>query len=121
MGGIYQAAALRRAEASFIATALEELLPPIREVARSCGYAIAVHGSLARDIDLIACPWREGASEPDELVAAIVGVVAGVFGRCRQNGDAGNKPHGRRAYTLIHAGHIGEIDLSVMPRIGAVS
>jgi len=28
---------------------------------RDCGYAIAPHGSLARDLDVIAVPWTEDA------------------------------------------------------------
>jgi hypothetical protein len=43
------------------------LLPALREVARRFGYALAVHGSLEWDIDLVAVPWCENA--PDGLVA----------------------------------------------------
>ena len=35
------------------------LYPDLAEIAREHGYALAVHGSLARDFDLIAVPWRE--------------------------------------------------------------
>ncbi|PZU10277.1 MAG: hypothetical protein DI605_06775 [Sphingomonas sp.] len=115
MSGIYQAPAMRAATGAFIESVLAAILPPVREVARDHGYAIAVHGSLARDIDLLACPWREDADPADELVKSIVVVIGSILGRCCQNGPVGIKPHGRRAYTLIHNGHIGEIDLSIMP------
>lgn len=119
--------ALRAANAAFIAELLPRILEPIREVAHGHGYAIAIHGSLARDIDLVAIPWVEWANDADELVRSIRGAVAGVLGRCLVQGDArgaikaGEKPHGRRAYTLIHAGRIGEIDLSVMPKLAAAA
>jgi hypothetical protein len=42
-----------------------------RVVARSKGYALAVHGSLARDIDLVAVPWVEEAASAAELAEAV--------------------------------------------------
>ena len=48
------------------------LYPELAEVARSHGYALAVHGSLARDFDLIAVPWAESVSEPGAVVAELV-------------------------------------------------
>lgn len=39
-------------------------MPPIdriRELAKEIGYAIGAHGSLERDLDLIAAPWSEEA------------------------------------------------------------
>jgi hypothetical protein len=44
-----------------------EILPVIREVARSCGYAIAVHGSMQRDLDIVAVPWVKGHLKPETL------------------------------------------------------
>ena len=35
------------------------LIPALCEVERRNGYAIAVHDSLERDIDLVAIPWTE--------------------------------------------------------------
>lgn len=46
---------------------------------------------------------------------AVRGAVAGVLGNCLVLGEVGKKPHGRVAYTLIHPGFAGEIDLSVIP------
>jgi hypothetical protein len=39
----------------------ELLIEPLRAVARSLGYALTVHGSLVRDIDLVAVPWTSDA------------------------------------------------------------
>ena len=38
------------------------ILPTLKGVAHEHGYAVAVHGSQARDLDVIAVPWVEGAS-----------------------------------------------------------
>lgn len=99
---------------------LDAILPHIRLAARNQGYAVAVHGSLSRDIDLIAVPWREGAANPDDLVRVICGAVTGIVGTCLRHGEEWTEnPHGRKAVTLIT--YCGEnhmqIDLSVMPTI----
>lgn len=48
-----------------------EILPIVREVAKSCGYAIAIHGSMTRDLDLIAVPWVEKHLKPETLLLRI--------------------------------------------------
>ena len=53
------------------------LLPTIREAARELGYAIGLHGSLARDFDIIAVPWTEDAAHPDDLAKAIYKAAGG--------------------------------------------
>lgn len=111
--------AIREATGAFNRLILDAILPAVREAAKFKGYAVAVHGSLKRDIDLIAVAWTDQAYPPDELVSAICGAVGGVLGNClRLGGEPTQKPHGRIAYTLIHPGHIGEIDLSVIPPKG---
>lgn len=47
------APAIREATGAFCRALLDAILPAIREVARFNGYAVAVHGSLKRDIDLV--------------------------------------------------------------------
>lgn len=86
------------------------LYPELAEVARSHGYALAVHGSLARDFDLIAVPWAESVSEPGAVVAELVRDFALTL-----TADATEKPHGRRCYTLSVG--FGEcfLDLSFTP------
>jgi hypothetical protein len=96
------------------------LIDPIRKVARQFGYAVALHGSLARDIDLVAIPWTEEAVPPELLVEAVAELVKGYEGGSFGSIDADcprDKPHGRRAWS-IH-GWAFYIDLSVMPRLGA--
>lgn len=97
---------------------LEIILPPIRRAAKDAGYAVTVHGSLNRDIDLVAIPWVEhGVWTRDALVDAIVGAVRGAIGRCIKSGPPEEKPHGRLGYLLL--AWCGEttanLDISIMP------
>lgn len=110
-----QIPAIREATGRFNRSLLESILPSIRQAARHKGYAVAVHGSLKRDIDLIAVAWTDQAAAPDELISAIRGAIGGILGNCYKHHGPASKPHGRIAYTLIHTGFIGEIDLSVIP------
>ncbi|HEX7769625.1 MAG TPA: hypothetical protein VF422_06315 [Dokdonella sp.] len=95
------------------------LLQPLRDAARELGYAISVHGSLTRDIDLIACPWTEHAASAHELAAAVIDTIKTVNGIALDPTDDANprtKPHGRLAWS-IHLGGGPYVDLSVMPRL----
>jgi hypothetical protein len=82
-------------------------------VAMEHGYALSMHGSLKRDLDLIAVPWVEEACEAERLVEAIAQHVTGFFVK---NDYPNMKPHGRRAWS-IHLGGGPYLDISVMPRI----
>ncbi len=86
------------------------LYPGLAEIARAHGYALAVHGSLARDMDLIAVPWVESPSEPEDVVAAIEERYG-----IRRIGILTPAPHGRMVQTIgIQFGECF-IDLSFMP------
>ena len=86
------------------------------DVARREGYALAIHGSVTTDLDLIAVPWGEGASAPETVVEAIKSHV----GACQFNLDEHGKetqeptlkPHGRLAWKFHFLG--GAIDLSIV-------
>jgi hypothetical protein len=81
-------------------------------VARRHGYALALHGSLLRDCDLVAIPWTKKASRPVVLVKALVDRVGGYV---PPHEGVGLKPHGRLTW-VIHVGGGAYLDLSVMPR-----
>lgn len=115
MGSKNEIAAIREATGAFILSLLDATLPAIRESANFHGYAVAVHGSLKRDIDLIAVAWTDQAKPAPELVKALCGAVGGILGNCFVLSGPHDKPHGRLAYTLCHPGFAGEIDLSVIP------
>lgn len=113
---------IRRATRAFVESLLADTLPGMQLAARGCGYALAVHGSLARDIDLVAIPWTENADTPQLLVQRLCGALAASTGRALQmrEDDWTEKPHGRRAVTIILPGMTPEIDLSIMPTIKKV-
>lgn len=89
------------------------LYPGLAEIVRSHGYALAIHGSLGRDMDLICVPWIDHPSEPEDVVKAITTK----FYLREVGGPPTAKPHGREAWTISVG--FGEcfIDLSFMPRI----
>jgi hypothetical protein len=115
------------------AVACAFLLPKLMEAGRDLGYAICAHGSLARDLDVVAVPWTETAESAERLIIHLAAAVGGVFrnaGRRVTKEDGTEewetvhastptvKPHGRLAWT-IHVGDHGlYIDVSVMPRVG---
>ena len=99
------------------------LYPALQEVANAHGYALAIHGSMARDFDLVAVPWQEPASEPLQLILALKEVCGGVFTHADfddlvEEHKPTEKPHGRLAWSihLTNDGMFGPyLDVSVMP------
>lgn len=82
------------------------------KTANKCGYALTLHGSMNRDLDLVAVPWTDDADSEQELIKQLCkrhGLIEG-------NSANMEKPHGRRAHVLMMSGQ-PYIDLSVMPRV----
>lgn len=99
------------------------LYPDLVRAAREHGYALAIHGSLARDLDLIAVPWVQEATCAEELIEGLMGACNGWMHdeALRREYDQSVKPHGRRGWS-IHLGFEGAyVDVSVMPRQGEVA
>lgn len=86
------------------------LYPLLADIARKHGYALATHGSMARDFDLVCIPWVEKPSKPLTVVDEIISTFS-----MRQVGDPDVAEHFRIRYTL--AVKFGEcfIDLSFTP------
>jgi hypothetical protein len=82
----------------------------LAEIAREHGYALAIHGSLARDCDLICIPWIEWPSQPSELMDAITKKFA-----FKRTGGPTTRPHGRVAFTLHFDFGDVYLDLQFMP------
>jgi hypothetical protein len=82
------------------------------------GYALMMHGSFTRDLDLLAAPWTDSACTPEHLIKVI----------CYRTGLQPNghppteKPHGRLAFTLLFdtTSDPRFIDISVMPMLKKV-
>lgn len=49
----------------------KSILPGMRHAARRLGYAVAVHGSMKRDFDLIAVAWKKKAVGHQRLAYAL--------------------------------------------------
>ncbi len=106
------------------AAAYAALYPMLVSIARRHGYALAIHGTLARDFDLIAVPWVEEASDALTLIKAIKKATRTVthheeFDHLQKDCAPNQKPHGRVAYSL-HVTNFGMyggyLDISVMPK-----
>lgn len=98
------------------------IVPQLVEAVRPLGYALTLHGSLCRDLDLVAIPWADDAADPELVVDAIVDAIGGW--RLHKAKEPHKKPHGRLVYSVHFKNANGNslpdnhpyIDLSVMPR-----
>ena len=94
-------------------------LPGLQEVARQHGYALACYGSMATDLDLVAFPWSEEATDAEALIEAIRGSVGGTIGDERHNDTNPTlRPHGRKVWAIFLQEELGPyLDISVIPRL----
>jgi len=94
--------------------------PILAEIAQKNGYALAVHGSLQQDFDLLAAPWTNEAVVAEDLLKAIADYAGEVMGMMFDTSvvitQVEEKPHGRKAW-CIKMGNGSVIDLSVMPKL----
>jgi len=82
----------------------------LAELCRSHGYALAIHGSLARDFDVVAIPWVKNPSEPQAVIDEITKKFA-----IEHITEIGHKEHGRIVYTLSVGFGTTALDFSFMP------
>ena len=92
------------------------IIRPLRERAKALGYALAEHGSQARDIDLIAVPWGDSAHPPEALANSLRQVLDQLYGVGLEVGpsDKQPKPHGRLCWSFWIKPWT-YVDLSVFP------
>lgn len=88
------------------------MLNDAREIARAHGYALAVHGSLMNDLDVVAIPWAEQVSEPEQLIASLAKATHHLLAGKPVGPE--QKPHGRQAWAIC-MGHGLVMDISIMP------
>lgn len=72
----------------------------IRQCAMDCGWAVALHGSLSSDMDIMAMPWTESAVSFEELILRIVKLFDGnelaeLYSFCYND-----RPHNRIVATI---------------------
>lgn len=90
----------------------------IRQCAMDCGWAVALHGSLASDMDIMAMPWVSGACSFRELIIRIVALFSGNSMSESFTITYNEKPYGRIVATIsIWADFY--LDISTMQPAGA--
>lgn len=88
----------------------------IQVICRAAGYAIAIHGSMQRDLDLVAIPWTKRAVKHTTLARRLCAELGCTLSEVKKLTGATKKPHGRLVYTLMMGGACF-MDLSIMPRL----
>jgi hypothetical protein len=85
-----------------------------RCLAWSEGYALMLHGTATRDLDLLAVPWTESACEAEHLVIRVLDAT----GLKDSRHPPTLKPHGRRVWTFLFTEFADPrfVDFGVMPR-----
>lgn len=78
----------------------------IKAIGLKYGYNIVLHGSMNRDLDLVAIPWIEELGDKDAMIDEITKFIGGaLLMQERSVYDTegkrfGLKPHGRMAYII---------------------
>lgn len=72
----------------------------IRQCAMDCGWAVALHGSMAADMDIMAMPWVQEACSFERLVKEIVKLFCGNHLAENYRISYGTKAHGRVVATI---------------------
>lgn len=91
--------------ASSYALLYNQMIP----AAKAKGYALAVHGSMQRDLDLVAVPWVDWAADAQDLAEHLATETG-----WRLIAEATSaKPHGRTAFTILDDETGLWVDLSV--------
>lgn len=78
----------------------------IKEIGLKYGYNIVLHGSMNRDLDLIAIAWSEDVGNVDEMIDEIALTIGGFLMMQNRSSinEAGErfslKPHGRIVYII---------------------
>ncbi len=113
-----------------VGVATPAIVESMRIIARKHGWALAQHGTMVRDIDLIAVPWIEEAAPwktvYDEWLATLP--LVETEGEHRHAARP-QRPHGRRSLLILQAGTVRvddgnpkgtwsppALDVSFMPR-----
>jgi len=107
-----------------LAAAYVVLFIRLQEIAEKHGYALAPHGTLATDLDLIAVPWVHDAEPVEDLIAALQAEIGGTPPNPKKiSGQPERKPHGRLAWSFYFDPLDAKrcdgpyIDISVLPRM----
>lgn len=74
----------------------------IKEIGLKYGYNIVLHGSMNRDLDLIAIPWQEVIGDKVEMLNEIAETLGGdiLIETDEQRSAIRNKLHGRECWVV---------------------
>ena len=96
-----------------LAPVFATMYPGLCDIARSMGYALAIHGSLQADLDLIAVRWREEEASKENLVDVLKDHLEACLDICIEDVNPQLKPHGRVVYNLYMRNGC-KVDLSIV-------
>lgn len=96
---------------SFYATIWES----IRKIVYEHGWGAGLHGSLSRDMDIIAIPWSEDAINADTLIDIIIEKCFenNILAKYGKQVIRNSKPHGRICYAIPITEEL-YLDISIM-------
>jgi len=89
------------------------LWPDFRSAALELGWALALHGSMSSDMDIMGMPWTEDARPVEELVEKISDCIGHTVWKDYHLEPHYGKPHGRIVYTFAISGD-WYLDLSII-------
>lgn len=76
----------------------------LKEIALKYGYNLVIHGSMNRDLDLVAIPWQEKVGDCDEMVEEFCDYLGGrrIVHDCKDGKDIyyNYLPQRRRGYVI---------------------
>lgn len=72
----------------------------LKTIAFDFGYNLVIHGSLHRDLDLIAIPWVSKVKPADKMILKMAKALGGMVQMASKTEMATKMTHGRRAYVI---------------------
>lgn len=72
----------------------------LKDIAKKFGYNLVVHGSLARDLDLIAIPWVDDPKPEFEMIQALCEAMGGRILQTKEEFMYKELPGGRHSYVI---------------------
>lgn len=73
----------------------------LKEIALDYGYNLVLHGSLDRDMDLIAIPWQDKVKNSDKMIESFAKYLDGVIQlQGTEQKLYGKMPQGRKSYII---------------------
>lgn len=72
----------------------------LKEIAKEYGYNLVLHGSLNRDLDLIAIPWVDDPKDEFEMINAFSKHMNGYISEQKETFLYNQLPGGRHSYVI---------------------